>query len=226
MRSARPWSTLRHRCRARTRWRRTSGVHRISDRRSLAIVRELWTARDSMARRRDVAPHRVLPDSAIIAAAAARPPASPPWWRCRCSRAGCSAATPTCGSPRSPVPWPCRSTTCRRPGSPATGRPPRPSGHPGTRSRRLDCNRPGPAWPNCRTGCTSRWRICSHPTWSAGCSGRHRTTRAPGCPRALSPGLAARGARDGDPALAPVRAAIKDAPQPDPLTDRRQDAAH
>jgi len=54
-------------------WRRTSGVHRITDRRALAIVRELWLARDSVARRRDVAPHRILPDSAIIAAAAARP---------------------------------------------------------------------------------------------------------------------------------------------------------
>jgi len=54
-------------------WRRTSGVHKISDRRALAIVREVWLARDSLARRRDVAPHRVLPDSAIIAAAAARP---------------------------------------------------------------------------------------------------------------------------------------------------------
>ncbi len=54
-------------------WRRTSGVHKITDRRALAIVRELWLARDSIARRRDVAPHRVLPDSAIIAAAAARP---------------------------------------------------------------------------------------------------------------------------------------------------------
>jgi ribonuclease D len=54
-------------------WRRTSGVHKITDRRALAIVRELWLARDSIARRRDVAPHRVLPDSAIIAAATARP---------------------------------------------------------------------------------------------------------------------------------------------------------
>lgn len=54
-------------------WRRTSGVHKITDRRALAVVRELWLARDALARRRDVAPHRVLPDSAIIAAAAARP---------------------------------------------------------------------------------------------------------------------------------------------------------
>jgi ribonuclease D len=54
-------------------WRRTSGVHKISDRRALAVVREMWLARDGLARRRDVAPHRVLPDSAIIAAATARP---------------------------------------------------------------------------------------------------------------------------------------------------------
>ena len=54
-------------------WRRTSGMHRITDRRALAVIRELWTTRDSLARRRDVAPHRILPDSAIISAATARP---------------------------------------------------------------------------------------------------------------------------------------------------------
>lgn len=54
-------------------WRRTSGMHKMSDRRALAIVRELWTARDGLARRRDLAPHRVLPDTAITTAATARP---------------------------------------------------------------------------------------------------------------------------------------------------------
>ena len=54
-------------------WRRTSGMHRINDRRALAIVREIWETRDSLAQRRDVAPHRILPDSAIVAAATARP---------------------------------------------------------------------------------------------------------------------------------------------------------
>ncbi len=54
-------------------WRRTSGIHRIRDRRRLAAIRELWTSRDSLARRRDLAPHRVLPDSAIVAAATAWP---------------------------------------------------------------------------------------------------------------------------------------------------------
>src|SRR5690606_36238056 len=54
-------------------WRRTSGVHAVRDARELAVVRELWLARDESARRRDIAPGRVLPDRAIIAAAKARP---------------------------------------------------------------------------------------------------------------------------------------------------------
>jgi ribonuclease D len=55
-------------------WRRTSGTHRIQKPRALAAVRELWHARDQLARQRDVAPGRVLPDSAIIDAALADPP--------------------------------------------------------------------------------------------------------------------------------------------------------
>lgn len=53
----------------RDRWRRTSGIHKVHDRRALAAVRELWTARDRIAQRRDIAPRRILPDSAIIDAA-------------------------------------------------------------------------------------------------------------------------------------------------------------
>jgi ribonuclease D len=59
------------------RWRRTSGIHRIADRRTLGAIRELWTTREELARRRDLAPHRVLPDSAIIAAAVALPRTGP-----------------------------------------------------------------------------------------------------------------------------------------------------
>ncbi|GAA1480604.1 ribonuclease D [Gordonia sinesedis] len=55
------------------RWRRTANVHTVKDVRSLAVVRELWSARDELAERRDVAPGRVLPDSAIITAATAKP---------------------------------------------------------------------------------------------------------------------------------------------------------
>lgn len=54
-------------------WRRTSGIHRIRSAPGLAIVASLWHARDDLARRRDIAPGRVLPDSAICAAASAAP---------------------------------------------------------------------------------------------------------------------------------------------------------
>ena len=57
----------------RDRWRRTSGIHKVRDPRALAAVRELWTTRDHIARRRDIAPGRILPDSAIINAATADP---------------------------------------------------------------------------------------------------------------------------------------------------------
>ncbi|GAA4211622.1 ribonuclease D [Actinocatenispora rupis] len=54
-------------------WRRTSGIHRVRGARALGRVRSMWTARDEVARRRDVAPGRVLPDAAIVAAAQADP---------------------------------------------------------------------------------------------------------------------------------------------------------
>jgi ribonuclease D len=57
----------------RDRWRRTSGIHRVRDQRGLAAVRELWLTRDRIAQRRDIAPRRILPDSAIIDAALANP---------------------------------------------------------------------------------------------------------------------------------------------------------
>jgi ribonuclease D len=57
----------------RDRWRRTSGIHKVRNQRALAAVRELWTLRDEIAQRRDIAPGRILPDSAIIEAATADP---------------------------------------------------------------------------------------------------------------------------------------------------------
>jgi ribonuclease D len=47
-------------------WRRTSGIHRVRNRRQLAAVRGLWSARDELARRRDIAPGRLLRDKALI----------------------------------------------------------------------------------------------------------------------------------------------------------------
>jgi ribonuclease D len=54
-------------------WRRTSGMHRVRNRRGLAAVRALWQTRDEIARERDLSPGRVLPDSAIVEAAVAMP---------------------------------------------------------------------------------------------------------------------------------------------------------
>ncbi|MCP9205727.1 HRDC domain-containing protein [Streptomyces sp. NEAU-Y11] len=54
-------------------WRRTSGMHKVRRRRQMAVVRELWTARDQIAQRRDVSPGKVLGDAAIVEAALAVP---------------------------------------------------------------------------------------------------------------------------------------------------------
>jgi ribonuclease D len=54
-------------------WRRLSGIHKLRKPRVLAAARALWEARDRLAAERDIAPGRVLPDSAIVAAAAAAP---------------------------------------------------------------------------------------------------------------------------------------------------------
>ncbi len=54
-------------------WRRTSGLHRVRTRRQLAMVRELWTAREQLAREQDVSPGRLMPDSSLVEAALAQP---------------------------------------------------------------------------------------------------------------------------------------------------------
>ncbi|WP_051298491.1 HRDC domain-containing protein [Arthrobacter castelli] len=58
-------------------WRRTSGLHQLRERRKLEAVRRLWLARDRLASNRDVAPGRLIPDSAIVAAAKAMPATVP-----------------------------------------------------------------------------------------------------------------------------------------------------
>jgi ribonuclease D len=54
-------------------WRRTSGMHGLRSRRQLGMLRSLWQTRDELARRRDVAPGRVLPDAAMVSAVQADP---------------------------------------------------------------------------------------------------------------------------------------------------------
>lgn len=58
-------------------WRKLSGIHKIKNRRNLAVARELWQSRESLAQSRDVAPGRLLPDSAIMAAVDHRPNSVP-----------------------------------------------------------------------------------------------------------------------------------------------------
>ena len=48
-------------------------MHGLRSRRQLGMLRALWQARDELARRRDIAPGRVLPDSAMVSAVQADP---------------------------------------------------------------------------------------------------------------------------------------------------------
>ncbi|MGO3146963.1 MAG: HRDC domain-containing protein [Leucobacter sp.] len=53
-------------------WRKLAG-NKLKAPRQLAMVRELWLARDELAQERDVAPGRLIPDASIIAAVSASP---------------------------------------------------------------------------------------------------------------------------------------------------------
>ncbi len=48
------------------RWRRTSGLHKVKERRQLAAVMFLWEARDEIASANDLAPSKVLRDEALV----------------------------------------------------------------------------------------------------------------------------------------------------------------
>ena len=50
-------------------WRRTHGLSKIRSRRDIARVRELWQARDAMAREADLAPTKILRDRELVALA-------------------------------------------------------------------------------------------------------------------------------------------------------------
>lgn len=52
-------------------WRRTTGTHDVRTPRGLAVVRELWTERDTLAERLDKAPGRLLADRSISGLAVA-----------------------------------------------------------------------------------------------------------------------------------------------------------
>ena len=48
-------------------WRSMSGLHEVKDTRRLAIAREIWMARETLAEKLDVSPGRLVPDSSIVA---------------------------------------------------------------------------------------------------------------------------------------------------------------
>jgi ribonuclease D len=50
-------------------WRGTTGLHEVKDSRKLAVARELWLARESLAQKLDVSPGRLIPDLSISAVA-------------------------------------------------------------------------------------------------------------------------------------------------------------
>ncbi|GGK38236.1 ribonuclease D [Micrococcus flavus] len=54
-------------------WRRTSGAQTLTKPAQRAVLRRLWQAREDLARHRDTAPGRLLPDSALVAASATAP---------------------------------------------------------------------------------------------------------------------------------------------------------
>jgi len=54
-------------------WRRLSGLHTVRGRRSLAVARALWQAREDYAREQDVSPGRLVPDRSLVAAVIADP---------------------------------------------------------------------------------------------------------------------------------------------------------
>jgi ribonuclease D len=54
-------------------WRRTSGMHKVRDRLTLGVIRELWLARDAYARQIDIAPGRVFNDETLMEIVTKRP---------------------------------------------------------------------------------------------------------------------------------------------------------
>lgn len=59
------------------RWRGISGLHKVTDRLTLEIARQLWLAREQLAQKIDVAPGRLIPDAAILVAATEKPKSRP-----------------------------------------------------------------------------------------------------------------------------------------------------
>ena len=148
-------------------------MHRVRSRRSVAIVRELWDARDDIARERDISPGRVLPDAALVEIAKAgaehrRRPAP--------RATGPIAALPAASGSR-PCAAPSRSprTTCRRARCRPTGRRRRGPGPTENPWPPPGWAPPGPRSPRSPRSTSSRSRTSARPTRCAGWCGSRPT---------------------------------------------------
>jgi ribonuclease D len=63
-------------------WRRTSGMHKIKRRDQLAVIKSLWIARDQVAAQQDIAPGKLLNDTAIVELAIAVPTSKKEFEKC------------------------------------------------------------------------------------------------------------------------------------------------
>jgi ribonuclease D len=63
-------------------WRRTSGMHKIKRRDQLAVIKSLWVARDEVAAKQDIAPGKLLNDSALVELAIAVPTSKKEFEKC------------------------------------------------------------------------------------------------------------------------------------------------
>ncbi|MEY4437136.1 MAG: hypothetical protein RL100_600 [Actinomycetota bacterium] len=59
------------------RWRSMTGMHEIREARALAIAKELWQAREDLAKKLDVSPGRLIPDISIVGVAKTPPKSKP-----------------------------------------------------------------------------------------------------------------------------------------------------
>ena len=161
-------------------WRRTSGMNTLRSRRSVAIVRELWYARDDIARERDTSIGRVLPDAALVEIAqgraehrgrpAPRAPGDRPL-RPPVGRGGAPRRRDPRGRPAA------AHAAVRRPAA-AAG-----LGREEPRGRRPAGGHPGRADRVRRRSTSSRSRTSARPTRCAGsCGSRRPTTTRPPSP--------------------------------------------
>ena len=160
----------------RDRWRRTSGIHKVRNPRALAAVRELWQTRDHIARRRDIAPGRILPDSAIINAATVDPDTVEkltelPVFGGNRQRRSAQVWLDALARARP------RSHRMRR--SRRTGHHRRHAGVGASRRPRCDWRPPARGSPNCHNGFRCRQRTWSPPRWYGGCAGTGNRSTTP-----------------------------------------------